>query len=221
VRYWTQSGDWYLKAGQFYLPFGFRLQDDTAFVRQITGINMNTPDTGAELGWEHGNWSTQLAVSNGSAGGAETNTGKQYSLQGNYVVNRWRLGIAANLNDSNLGDRRAFALFGAVRTGPVTWLAEGDFVVDDGVAGGNRKSVAGLLEGNLRLRQGHNLKVTAEVFDPNREVDNDQQTRWSAVYEYSPIQFLQLRGGMRLYDGIPQSDLQNRRIYFVEVHGFY
>ena len=78
VRYWTRNGEWYLKAGQMYLPFGFRLQDDNAFVRQLSGINMTTPDTGLELGWEHKEWSAELAISNGSGGGAETNTGKQY-----------------------------------------------------------------------------------------------------------------------------------------------
>src|SRR6202020_247255 len=36
VWYWPGSHDWYLKAGQMYLPFGFRLQDQTAFVLTAT-----------------------------------------------------------------------------------------------------------------------------------------------------------------------------------------
>ena len=28
--YWSQDHDWYVKAGQMYLPFGFRLQDQSA-----------------------------------------------------------------------------------------------------------------------------------------------------------------------------------------------
>lgn len=221
ARYWSRSHNWYVKVGQMYLPFGFRLQDNNAFTRQISGINMTTPDTGIETGWENGPWSAQFALSDGSAGGPETNTGKQYSLQGNYVLNRWRIGAAANLNQSDLGDRRAIGIFAGLRTGPLAWLAEADYVIDQGLAGGNRKQVAGLLEADWRVRKGHNLKLTAELFDPDRDVAHDNQARWSLLYEYTPIQFLQLRGGVRYYNGIPQNDLQNRRVFFIELHGFY
>ena len=47
-----------------------------------------------------------------------------------------------------------------------------------------------------------------------------QQVRASLVYEYTPIPFVQLRAGVRQYDGIPQNDLQNRRLLFLEIHGF-
>ena len=46
-----------------------RLQDDEAFIRQVSGINYNTPDTGWEAGYEGGPWSAQLAVTRGTAGG--------------------------------------------------------------------------------------------------------------------------------------------------------
>ena len=63
------------------LPFGLRLQDQSAFVRQVTGINMATPDQGVEFGWLKGHWDAQLAASNGTAGGAGTSNGKQSSAQ--------------------------------------------------------------------------------------------------------------------------------------------
>jgi hypothetical protein len=69
VRYWIKENALYVKAGRMYLPFGYRLEDDNAFVRQVSGINMQTPDEGVELGMEHGNWTTQFALSNGSGGG--------------------------------------------------------------------------------------------------------------------------------------------------------
>ena len=46
------------------------------------------------------------------------------------------------------------------------------------------------------------------------------QTRWNALYEYTPIPLLQLRAGYRRYLGIPQSDAQNRQLAFVDVHAF-
>jgi len=221
VRYWTADHAWFVQAGRMYLPFGLRLEDDTAFTRTVPGINMTTPDTGLEVGWEADKWSAQLAVSNGSAGGPETDSGKQFTGQLAYVDPRWRLGLASSFNQSDAGDRSAYGIFGGLRTGPIAWLAEADLVVDDGFAEGTRDLVSGLLESDWALRRGHNLKLTAEWFDPDRDVSNDEQVRWSAVYEYSPVQFMQIRGGARLYDGIPQSDLQNRKLYFLELHGFF
>jgi hypothetical protein len=221
VRYWTADHAWFVRAGRMYLPFGLRLEDDTAFTRTVPGINMTTPDTGVEVGWESTSWSAQLALSNGSAGGPETDNGKQVTGQLVFVDPRWRIGLASSFNQSDAGDRSAYGLFGGLKTGPVAWLAEADLVVDDGFPEGTRNLVSALLEADWAVRRGHNLKLTAEWFDPDRDVDNDEQTRWSAVYEYSPIQFLQLRGGARLYDGIPQNDLQNRTMFFVEMHGFF
>ncbi len=104
--YWSKDHDWYVKAGQMYLPFGFRLQDQGALVQQITGINMTTPDQGAlSSGVEHGHWDAQLAISNGTASGPEVDHGKQYSGQLIYVENFWRVGLAANINNAAAGNK--------------------------------------------------------------------------------------------------------------------
>jgi hypothetical protein len=221
VRYWTDDRAWFVRAGRMFLPFGLRLEDDTAFTRTTPGINMTTPDTGIEVGWESTNWSAQLGLSNGTAGGPENDNDKQLTGQIVYVDPRWRLGLASSFNQSDAGDRSAYGIFGGLRTGPVAWLAEANLVVDDGFPEGTRDLGSALLEGNWAVARGHNLKLTAEWFEPDRDVDNDEQNRWSAVYEYSPIQFIQLRGGARFYDGIPQSDLQNREVFFAELHGFF
>ncbi len=215
------DGKYYVKAGHMYLPYGIRLQDDNAFIRAVPGINYETPDNGVELGLELASWTAQLAISNGSGGGAEQDNGKQYSLRGEFVQPIWRLGASANYNDAAGGRRKMGNVFAGLRMGPIAWLAEADYIVDDGFPTGRRRTWAGLLEGNWELLQGHNLKVTGELLDPDTNVLNDQNARWSDVYEATPIQFLQLRGGFRYYDGIPQNDLQNRRVAFVELHGFF
>ena len=69
--------------------------------------------------------------------------------------------------------------------------------------------------------QGNNLKLTAEFFEPDNDVDEDEQTRYSLLWEYFPLQFVQLRAGARIYDGIPQNDLQNRKFYVIQLHGFF
>ncbi len=66
---------WYLRAGHMSLAYGWRLQDQTAFVRQISVVSAAKPDDGIELGYRAGVWDAQFAVSNGAAGGAETDNG--------------------------------------------------------------------------------------------------------------------------------------------------
>jgi hypothetical protein len=216
------SGDrWYLKAGQFYLPYGLRLEDDSAFVRQVPGINMTTPDRGIEVGWETAHASAQVALTNGSGGASETDDGKQLTARTEYVQSAWRVGLGASYNDADAGERWLAGAFAGVRTGPIAWLAEADFVADDSLAGTRREMWVGLLEANWTVAKGHNLKLTAEYHEPDIDVDEDEQNRWSVVWEFTPIQFVQLRVGARIYDGIPQNDLQNRRLGFVQLNGYF
>ena len=81
-----------LTAGQFYLPYGLRLQDDSAFVRRVTGINFTNPDRGVQVGYESGGWSHALSVTNGSGGGSEIDNGKQVSLLTSFAAANWRFG---------------------------------------------------------------------------------------------------------------------------------
>jgi hypothetical protein len=216
-----ESNRYYVKAGQLYLPFGLRLEDDTAFVRQVSGISFDTPDNGVELGLQNGSWNAQIAISNGTAGGAESGSGKQWSLRGEHVRSLWRLGASYNFNDANSTERHMAALHAGLRTGPIVWLGEVDYIEDRGLAGGDLRRWVGLIEGNWMPRRGHNLKVTVETFEPDTETDDDEQDRYSLVYEYSPFQFLQVRGGLRFYDDIQGVDQQNRRFGFIELHGFF
>jgi hypothetical protein len=218
LRLSLADGRIYLKVGEFFLPYGFRLQDDEAFVRQIGGINYNTPDTGWELGWEQGRWSAQFAVTRGTAGGPEIDSGKQYSLRVSHVRPRWRIGGSLNFNDTAFGDRQMQNIFAGLKTGRVAWLAELDYIVDDGFPTGRRKLWVSLLEANVRLARGHNLKLTYEHFDPDDEVGKDEQNRYSVSWEYFPVPFLQTRIGHRRYQGIPQNAAQNREQLFLELH---
>ncbi len=218
ARLSTQSGRIYLQAGEFFLPYGWRIQDDDAFIRQVSGINFNTPDSGWQLGWEQGNWSSQFAVSRGTAGGPEVDSGKQYSLRVSRVVSKWRVGGSVNFNDSALGDRQMQNIFAGLRTGRVAWLGEVDLIIDKGLSGGRRELWVALLEANISLGQGHNLKLTYEHFDPDGDIAENEQNRYSVVWEYSPIRFLQSRIGLRNFEGIPQNSAQNREQWFIELH---
>lgn len=218
---WKFSENFYIRAGQLFLPFGWRLEDDTAYIRRIPGINFTTADDGVEIGLETGPWSAQFAVSDGTAGGPELDSGKQYSLNASYTLANWRVGGSLNFNDSSFGDRELYGVYAAWRRGNWALLAEIDYIVDMGFPEGQRNQLASFFEANWRYRQGHNLKLTYEFLDPDDSLDEDQQNRWSLVWEVFPIQFLQFRAGIREYDGIPQSNVQNRREVFAQLHVFF
>jgi hypothetical protein len=221
VLYWSAAHDWYLKAGQMYLPFGLRLQDQSAVILTTTGINMTTPDQGVEFGWEKGHWDAQLAVSNGTAGGSVKGNGKQTSAQLAFVDSLWRLGLAANYNAQPGGAKSAYGIYGGLRTGPISWLGQAEITDDQSIPNGQGKQLATLLEANWLIARGNNLKITDEFLNPNRAVPNGEQTRWSLVYELTPIQFVQLRAGFRWNDGIPQDPGEHQKLYFLELHGFF
>ena len=220
VRYGNSNDGLYFKGGQFYLPFGWRLQDQTAFVREVTGISMTTPEQGVEMGYEHAAWSAQLDLTNVPASGPAAKAGHQITGQAVYVQPLWRLGAATSLTQSDAGNRRVGGLFAGLRTGPVGWLGEYDLVRDESFPGG-RSLRGGLFEADWRILKGHNLKLTAESYDPNRAVRENSSARYSFVYEFTPIPFLQLRAGYRRYRGIPQSNVENQRLSFVELHGYF
>jgi hypothetical protein len=52
-------------------------------------------------------------------------------------------------------------------------------------------------------------------------VAEDEQERYSAVWEYSPIQFVQSRVGIRRYNGIPSLPASNRNEWFAELHVYF
>lgn len=220
VRLSTPGLGWYAKAGQFYLPFGWRLQDSLAFVRQLSGVSMTVPDKGLELGRESDEWSIQVVRSNGP-GNKGTTTGHQTTAQAIWMQPWGRVGAATAQVKSSAGNRQAYGLFAGTTIGSVAWLAEIDMVSDGGYPEGKRRQVATLLEANWLVRQGHNLKLTTEYLDPDRNVSHDNKARYSLVYEYTPFAFAQLRAGYRKFDGIPQNAIDNRRQAFLELHGLF
>lgn len=211
----------HLKAGKMFLPYGWRLEDDTEFIRQVSGINYATPDDGLEFGWDGRRASVQLAITNGTAGAGEIDSGKQYSFRGEYIRNRWRAGASFNLNDADAGERQMQNLFAGVRTGPVNWLVEAGQISDESFPEGKRDLRVLFGEANIAVRQGHNLKLSYGWFDPDDAVDEDERQRYSLVWEYFPLPFTQFSLGARVSEGIPQNDVQNIDEFFLQLHAFF
>jgi hypothetical protein len=218
---WTADRSAYLKAGRMFVPFGLRIEDDAAFIRQVTGTNFNSSDDGVEGGLELGAWSVNVSITNGAGGGTETNRGKMISSLATYAQPDWRAGASASANYNGVADRRMQSVFAGLRTGIVAWLASGIYVTDDGTPTGRLRQWATLVEGNVEVAKGHNFKLTYEYYDPNKDVKEDQRERYSVVWEYMPIQFTQFRLGARKNNGIPQNNAQNATELFLQWHAFF
>lgn len=218
---WFAQRSVYLKAGRMFVPFGLRIEDDTAFIRQVTGVNFNASDDGVEGGLESGPWSAYVAVTNGAGGGAETNRGKLVSSLATYVQPGWRVGVSVSANSNDNADRRMQNAFAGLRTGIVSWLASAVFITDDGTPTGKLKQRVALLEGNVEVARGHNARLSYEYHDPNVDVREDQRARYSAVWEYVPFPYTQFRLGARKSDGIPQNNAQNATEAFMQWHAFF
>ncbi len=218
---WTADRSAYVKAGRMFVPFGLRIEDDGAFIRQVTGTTFNSSDDGIEGGLELGAWSVNVSVTNGAGGGTETNRGKMISSLATFVQPDWRVGASYSANYNGAADRRMQSVFAGLRTGIVAWLASGIYITDDGTPTGQLKQWATLVEGNVEVAKGHNLKLTYEYYDPNQDVKEDQRERYSVVWEYMPIQFTQFRLGARKNNGIPQNNAQNATEVFLQWHAFF
>src|SRR5437879_11474297 len=114
---WFANKSAYVKAGRMFVPFGLRIEDDTAFIRQVTGTSFNSSDDGVEGGFELGPWSAQVSVTNGAGGGTETNRGKQISSLFGFVQPGWRMGLSSSTNFNGGADRRMQSIFVGLRTG--------------------------------------------------------------------------------------------------------
>src|SRR3989454_10072487 len=163
---WFANRSAYVKAGRMFGPFGLRNEDDTAFIRQVTGTSFNSSDDGVEGGLELGPWSAQVSVTNGAGGGTENNRGKLISSLFAFVQPVWRAGLSASTNFNGAADRRMQSVFAGLRTGRIAWLASGGYITDDGTSTGRVKQWATLAEANYEAAKGHNLKLTYEYYDP-------------------------------------------------------
>lgn len=211
--------DGYVKAGRLLLPFGFRLLDDQAFIRQRTGFNYTTSDLGVEVGLEPGPLSFAAALSNGTQGGPENNAAKQFSLVGSTVFRSFRVGGSFSQNKSPAGTRRVFGAFGGFNLGRFTFLGEADRIEDD--AGGQETwQNLFFLEGDLLLTRGVNLKATYEFLDPNTRIGENARTRVRVGLEPFLTQFLQLGVFYVFNQDIPRSRSDQDQLT-IELHTFF
>jgi hypothetical protein len=226
--------DSYLKLGRMNLPFGLRIEDDAAFIRELTGFNFGVQDVGLELGLEPGPLSVNVAVSNGTGGTGDDNTDKQYTAMAAYVERYWRLGAQATYNNAASAKRTIVGGFAAVNLAPLSFsvvdlgkvsvLAEVDYMEDEleelPGAPVDRQLIT-YLGVNYQLVKGLNLKFTYDYADPDTSQSDDSFIRVGGGAEYTVTQFVQLRGCYYFRDDTEDSPRDDESTILFEVHVFF
>ena len=198
--------DSYAKVGRMLLPYGLRLLDDEAFIRDRTGYTYERHAVGAEVGFEPGPLSLVANV-----------TDDQLSFTGATVHRRFRVGASYGRNRGEGGDS-VWGAFVGFNFGRFTLLGEGNLISE-----GDVDRFAAFAEMNFLVRRGLNLKLTYEFFDRNRDVSNDRdgQDRITIGLEPFVTQFLQVRVSYQINRFIPQNPVENQDRLIVQLHTFF
>ena len=106
-----------------------------------------------------------------------------------------------------------YGLYAGAQFGRVGLLFEVDIVDDETV-----EQLVSILELNFLVKRGHNVKLSYEYHDPDEDIFENANERYSLVYEPFLNQFLQLRTGARDNSGIPQNPSLNTSSFFLELH---
>lgn len=205
----------YFKAGNMLLPYGFRLIDDNAFVRDKTGYTYNTHDLGYEIGMEPGPVSLIANVTN-----TQLSTVGSVILPGFSFVNSYRIGgsFASGIKKADRGKNQNFGVFGGLSAGWITLLAQRDWIKRDPI-----KSIADYAEMDILPLPGMNFKFTFEHYWPNDAIPMAQnaQTRLGAGFEPFIYPYLQLGLYYRKNDWIPQNLGANQDEIIGRFHVFF
>ncbi|MBI4551337.1 MAG: hypothetical protein HY710_03665 [Candidatus Latescibacteria bacterium] len=151
----------YVKVGRMFIPYGLRLWDYDAFIRNKTGIQGE--EFGFEVGAEPGPFSLSAAALNAEPFRAfDTNTAKQVSVVASAVFRHARVGGSFNLNTKA---QTMGGPFIGLTAGPVTLLGEFDLIQ---FSSGGREITQRVAYGemNILLKRGLNVKGAFDYFDP-------------------------------------------------------
>jgi hypothetical protein len=214
----------FIKAGKLILPYGIRLEDDTAFIRQATGFNFNNSDNGVEWDVQTTHVFISAAISNGASGLTNNDKGLSYLSRVEYLGDNWRAGVSGVYNDADLGARYQVNMFGGFNWLGFIFLAEVDHINDKSIShipGTHEQQRIIFLEVNREVSKGINLKLTTEYLDPDTHINENQRIRHSLLLEYTPFANLQIRAGIRKGEDIPQKINGNYMNTFAQMHLYY
>ena len=213
----------YAKAGRFMLPYGLRIKDDQAFIRQQTGFTYADQDLGLEVGLSHHPLQVSLSFTNGSGGGFDPNIFKRIttsvSLAGPWI----RGGGSFSYNDTST-DEFVFRTFTGggqlgLRLGRLLLMGEFDWIhgVTDDESYDQYTMYTGV---DFEPVKGLYLRFRWESFDPLLAMEENERDRFLFGLSWFPMQSMEIRAEYRHNRDIPQRVEGNADEIIIELHGF-
>jgi len=217
-----EGGD-YLKVGKMMPALGLKIEDDDAFIRQVTGFNFDNSDNGVEYGLITANAFYNFHITNGTNSVTNDDNKFQLGARAEFYLDELRLGGAAVFNDGDEVEREIFSIFAGYHWGKISLLAEVDSVILNSNIDEQQDltELVGLIELNYDLMQGHNLKLTSEYHDPDDDLNENHEVRHSLLYEYTPYSNIQLRFGFRSQEAPPLDVRRNSDKFFLQTHVYF
>ncbi len=210
----------WIKAGKFIHPYGLRLEDDRAFIRDATGFHFTNPDTGVEIGFEPGSFTMAASITNGTSSIVDSNTSKQVVGTIGYIGDFFRIGGSASYNKVEDATRRVHGVWAGLRIKRIVLLGEADWIGDD-QADRDRDQLVTYSELNYKIMNGWNMKFAYEYYDPNRNVDENERDRVIVGIEPFITSFVQLQLFYRFNQSIPQNIPQNADELYLRLHLYF
>jgi hypothetical protein len=209
-------GNTYFKFGKMLLPYGYRLMDDEAYVRKITGYTYTSSAPMAyEIGIEPGPLSlvsniTQTQwVSVGSLVFKDIPILRTVRIGGSY---------SRELQKHFKDKKGSYGVFGGTTLGMFTFLGERDYTKVDSI-----NKIEDYFEVDFLPMQGLNFKATYESLWPDKNIAQakNNQTRLTLGVEPFVVQYLQVGLYYRKNDWIPQSTSFNQDQIVGRLHVFF
>lgn len=223
----------YVKVGSFRMPTALRNTWDDPYIHAhlnnspITNLvgEVSVRGNGMEIGMEPGPFSVSLSVTNPETvvDSNAQNTDKRVDLNV-YAVGRYGMLGGMVYRDPYSADheRHYQAVYGGSSYGLLTGLVQLDKWQDRQISTAvNTDAESWFAELDLLVARGHNIKWQYEAIDPDLGVNNDRSERNSLIYEPFITPYLQLRGGVRRWEGPRELAGYNGVSVFFEVHLTY
>ncbi len=222
--------DGYLKAGRMLLPFGIRVWDDEAFIRQVTGFNFDNQDLGVELGIEPANTSLNVSISNGTQGARDNNQAKAISALGSVFLGRVVVGGSVAINKSQGIRRLALGPFASAHLGPLTAMAEVDWLRDQGSA--EQEQLVTYTSVDCWVRKGLNFRLRYDFHDPYfrykapgatkaEKLAQDERYRLTVGMDALLSPNLSTSAHYHVQKSVPQDLRGNTDSFVLAVHAFF
>ncbi len=189
----------YVKVGRFTPPYGLRLADHKAFIREPLGLGMGWYESGMEVGFHPQNFTFAVAVTNGTTGFQSSGKGKAVTGRTDIRMslgeaNLW-VGVTGRYNEEGQTLDRIGGVYGGVGLGRLFVLAEADYHHSLPL-----KELCSYVEVSALLRQGLLLKLEHDFHDPNLDVTSGTENMYVFGAEIVPTGFLQLIPNVRFHD---------------------